>query len=295
QRTGAVGQHETVTPLVPWATRCRRVIIASGQGTGGSETTDPQTAGSHFRATGNHHVRLAVGDVAGSHADAMRTGGTGGGDGVIRPLKPQVNRQEAGDHVDDRAWHEERGNAPRTLLEQRSATVLDIRQPTDPGTHGNADPLPVLIGDLQAGIAHGLETGRQTVLNEQVQLARFLGREILLDIEVFDRSAKTGGEGGQIHVLDQADTTTAGENPLPAARHIVTQWRYHAHPGNHDASTRHSNSPYVTFGSSPPFARQAEERRPLPRHRTSETEPACIFMSSSKKSRTTLFKAVRLY
>src|SRR5690606_29638562 len=83
QRTGTVGQHETVTPLVPWATRCRRVVIASGQGTGGSETTDPQTAGSHFRATGDHHVRLAVGDVAGGHADAMCTGGTGGGDGVI--------------------------------------------------------------------------------------------------------------------------------------------------------------------------------------------------------------------
>src|SRR5690606_23762416 len=103
---------------------------------------------------------------------------------------------------------------------------------------------------FQPGIAHGLKTGGQSILDEQVELASFLGREVLLDLEALDRPAETSRIGGKIHVLDGADTATTGENPLPAARHIVTQRRYHAHPGNHDASTRHSNSPYVTFGSS---------------------------------------------
>ena len=171
----------------------------------------------------------------------MRAGSARRGDGVVRPLQTQVDRQEAGNHVDDRARHEERRNAPRPLLVQRFAVVLDIGQAADAGAHGHTDTLTIGVSDVQPGITHGLEAGSETVLDEQVELARLLGGEIFLDIEALERPAKTGGVGRQVHMLDQTDATAPGQNALPAARHIVTQWRQHAHTGNHDASTRHSN------------------------------------------------------
>ncbi|PBG72330.1 hypothetical protein BGV04_19930, partial [Clostridioides difficile] len=91
------------------------------------------------------------------HADAVGTGGAGGGEGVVGPLQTQVDRQEAGNHVDDRTGHEERRDAPRPLLEQGSAVVLDIGQAADTGTHGYADTLTIGVGDPQAVRDSGLE------------------------------------------------------------------------------------------------------------------------------------------
>ena len=133
----------------------------------------------------------------------------------------------------------------RPLLDQRLAAVLDIGQAADAGAHRYADALTIGVSDLQARVTHGLEAGSEAVLNEEVELASFLRGQILLDIETFDRPAKTSGVGRKIHVLDQADATATSKNTLPAAWHIVTQRRKHAHPGDYDASTRHSNYSYT--------------------------------------------------
>src|SRR5690606_23934814 len=63
QRTSAVRQHETVTPLIPRPTCRRRIVVARGQSTSRGKTTNTQPAGGHFRATGNHYIRLAIGNV----------------------------------------------------------------------------------------------------------------------------------------------------------------------------------------------------------------------------------------
>ena len=169
----------------------------------------------------------------------MGTGGAGGSNGVVRPLQTQVDRQKTGNHVDDRTRHEERRDAPRPLFEQYLTGGLDVAQATDTGAHSHADALTVGVGNFQTGITHRLEAGRQTVLDEQIELARFLDRQVLLDVETFHRTADAGGEGRQIDALNQAYATAPGQNTLPAARHIDTQRRQHAHTGNHDASTRH--------------------------------------------------------
>ena len=150
-----------------------------------------------------------------------------------------MDGQEAGHHVDDRAGHEERRNAPRPLFEQRLAVVLDVGQAADAGAHDHADALSVGIGDFQSGMSHCLEAGGQAVLNEQIELARFLGGQVLLDIETLHRAAEAGGEGGNVHVLKRTDAAAASQNTFPAARHIGTQRRKHTHPGDHDTSTRH--------------------------------------------------------
>ncbi|MNP15325.1 hypothetical protein D3C76_1076790 [compost metagenome] len=91
QGTGTVGQHEAVTALVPRAAGPGRLVVASGQCTGGTEAAHAQAASGHFGAAGDHHVGFTVGDVARGHADAVGTSGARGGDGVVRPLQPQVD------------------------------------------------------------------------------------------------------------------------------------------------------------------------------------------------------------
>src|SRR5690606_26106379 len=85
-----------------------------------------------------------------------------------------------------------------------------------------------------------MEAGGQPVLDEQIELARFLGGQVLLDIKALDRAAEAGGKGGNVHVFKRTDAAAASQNTFPAARHIGTQRREHTHPGDHDTSRRHS-------------------------------------------------------
>ncbi|MNY41914.1 hypothetical protein D3C86_1767620 [compost metagenome] len=96
----------------------------------------------------------------------MSTCGTGRGNRIIRPLQPQMNRQEPGNHVDDRARHEKRRNAPRAQFMQQLAVVLDIGQTANTRTQRHTDTLTVGVGHFQPGIAHSLKARGQAVLNE---------------------------------------------------------------------------------------------------------------------------------
>eukprot|EP01132_Coremiostelium_polycephalum_P019402 gene19402-biopygen10628 len=108
QRTGTVGQNKTVTALVPRTAGTGRLVIAGRQRTGRAEAAHAQTAGGHLGTASDHHVGLVIGDIARRHADAVSARGARRGNGVVRPLGTQVDGQETGNHVDDRARHEER-------------------------------------------------------------------------------------------------------------------------------------------------------------------------------------------
>src|SRR5690606_17358011 len=169
------------------------------------------------------------------------TAGTGGGHGVVRALQSQMDGQVAGRHVDDRAGHEERRNAPRALLVQSLAVVLDVGQAANAGADGHANALPVGVADLQAGIAQRLDAGRDGVLDEQVQLAGVLGWQVLLDIKTAYRAADPSGKGGKVEMLDGGNATAPRQDPFPTAGNIHAQRREHAHSGDYNASARHSN------------------------------------------------------
>src|SRR5471032_1427268 len=123
---------------------------------------------------------------------------------------------------------------------QGAAGFFDIGQAADTRTHGHADAFTVGVSDFQTTIAYCLKPCGQTVLNEQVELARFLDRQVFLDIEALYRAAKAGGIGRKVGVIDQTNATAASQNALPTARHIRAKWRQHTHTGDYDASTRHS-------------------------------------------------------
>src|SRR5690606_10982134 len=140
-----------------------------------AKTTDPQPASGHFRSARNHHVSFAISDIARCHTDAVRASGTGRGNGVVRTLQTQMDREEARNHVDDGARYKKRRDAPRPLLDKGSAAVLDIGQATNARTHGNTDTLTIGIGDSQPGVANRLKAGSQAVLDEEIEFARLFG------------------------------------------------------------------------------------------------------------------------
>lgn len=120
------------------------------------------------------------------------------------------------------------------------AGFFDVGQAADTRTHGDADALTVGVSDLQPGVVHCLNACSEAVLNEQVKPARFLDRQIFLDIEALYRTAEAGGVGRKVGVFDQTNATAASQNALPTAQHSGAQWRQHTHTGDYDASTRHS-------------------------------------------------------
>jgi hypothetical protein len=65
----------------------------------------------------------------------------------VRALGAELDRDEARDHVDDRAGHEERRQAPRPLGDHLADVVLDHRQPADARAHVHADALGVRLVD----------------------------------------------------------------------------------------------------------------------------------------------------
>ncbi len=62
-----------------------------------------------------------------------------------------------------------------------------LMQTADTRTRGHANAFTVGVG-APDGAAHGLKAGGETVLNEQVELACFLDRQVFLTLKPFYRA-----------------------------------------------------------------------------------------------------------
>jgi hypothetical protein len=88
QYPGAIAQHETVAILVPGTARLLWFVVAGGERLGSGKAAHAHGGGGFLGTTGDHHVRIAVGDHPAGHADGMGTCGAGGGHGDVRALQP---------------------------------------------------------------------------------------------------------------------------------------------------------------------------------------------------------------
>jgi len=133
QNAGALAQHEAVAVDVPWPTRGGRVVIAGGHRARGIEAADGQLAHGALGAAGHHDIGLAVFDLAHALANRMVGRAAGRHDREVRPLEAVLDRQQTGDHVDDRAGNEKRGDLSRATVGERFVGVLNHRQAADAG------------------------------------------------------------------------------------------------------------------------------------------------------------------
>lgn len=185
-----------------------------------------------LRAAGHHHVGIAVLDQTSGGADAVQAGGASRHDRQVRATHAVLDRQVTGDHVDDRRRHEERRNTARTALVVIFLLLFDHRQAADAGTDDDADAVGVLFGHDHAGILHGLDTGRHAVMDERIHVAGFLGRDVVLDVEAFDFTGKTGTESLRVKLGDGGNTGLALDRRGPRVGNIIAYRGYGAQAGN---------------------------------------------------------------
>ena len=139
----------------------------------------------------------------------MGTCGTGRGHSNIGTLEAIPNGKVAGNHVDDCARYKKRRHAARPFVFDCQGSVLDRAQTTYPRADVAANTFGVFGGNLQTGVVNGLNPGHHTVLNEQIELARFLGSHVRLDVEL----AHQGGAMTRILRRDQRDALQRPHRP----------------------------------------------------------------------------------
>ncbi len=123
---------------------------------------------------------------------------------------------------------------------QLDAGVLDHRQAADAGTDDDADALGVLLGDRQAAVVEGLDARGDAVMDERIHVARFLRRDVLLDVEALDLAGDATGQRRRVEARDRVDARPAGEDVGPRFGDRVADRRDDAEAGDDDATATHA-------------------------------------------------------
>ena len=122
----AFTQNETVAILVPRTRSRRRIIVARGQCACRSKTAQTQRRNTCFCTTRQHHVGIAVLNHARRQTDAVNTRRACRDDRKIGTFQAKLDRQVAGNHVDDRRWHKEGADATRATIHVFSCAPCSI-------------------------------------------------------------------------------------------------------------------------------------------------------------------------
>jgi len=109
----------------------------------------------------------------------------------------------------------------------------ECRRAADAGADDHADTVGVLFGYGNTGILDRLDTSRHAVMDEDIHMARFLGVEILLDVEAFDFTRKTGGESRRVKSGDVSDPGLSLGDCFPRIGNRIADRGNAAEAGNH--------------------------------------------------------------
>ncbi len=98
--------------------------------------------------------------------------------------------------------------------------LLDHGKPADARSDVHADAFGVLLGDLDSGVANGLDRRRRAVMDECVQAAGFLHRQVLGDIEPLHLAGDLGCVRAGVEATDAGDAAAASQNVVPRLLHL---------------------------------------------------------------------------
>ena len=237
---GALAQHEAVAVLVPGAAGGRRIVVAGGHRPRRAEAADAERRDRRLGAAADHHVGVSVLDQATRIADRMQAGGAGRDDRVVRPLEAVHDRHLSGDHVDDRARHEEGRDPARAAIGVLDVVLLDHRQAADARPHDHAHALGIHRVGREAGVLDRLGRGCDAVMDERVEVTRLLGRHPVRDLEPADFARDAGGERGGIELGDGTDPPLTGNQAGPARGDVIAHGADQPEASDDDSTTAHS-------------------------------------------------------
>ncbi len=75
---------------------------------------------------------------------------------------------------------------------------LDGRQAADPGAENEPDSFPVMVADLEPGVADRLDARGDAVLHERVHASGVLGGQVVVAFEFTQRPDESHGEAAGV-------------------------------------------------------------------------------------------------
>ena len=132
------------------------VVVACGEGAHGSEACYAERGDGGLGAAGDHGVGVSALDEAEGVADGVGGGGAGGCRGFVGAARAVLDGDVAGGEVDDGAGDEEGRDLAGAAVEQIDVLAFDDVEAADAGADVDADAIAIFVGDLEAGVCHGL-------------------------------------------------------------------------------------------------------------------------------------------
>ena len=181
----ALAHHEAVAGFVVRPAGFRGFVVEVGAERAClREPRDADRADRAFRAPREHDVGIVVADHPRGIADRMRARRAGGDHRMVRAHQAVLDRDLAGDQVDQPPVHEVRADASRAALVQYDRFRFDARQPADARADRTARTKPGLFVHLrQPGILDRLAGGIDAEHDERIDLALDLVIDPLVRIE----------------------------------------------------------------------------------------------------------------
>ena len=99
--------------------------------------------------------------------------------------------------------------------------VLDHGQTANPGPHHDAAALGVVIGDGQAAVIQSLQASRNAVMDEDIHMTGFFGRNVLIDLKTLDLASKVHRHALVIKSGNGGDAVGAGYQSRPGIGDVV--------------------------------------------------------------------------
>jgi hypothetical protein len=122
------------------------------------------------------------------------------------------------------------------LMMQLVVIVRDKFDAANTGSHRHPDAMTVVFADLQPGVFDGVDARGNAIVDEGIVLALFLGREVLVDIEVPHAAGNSRGEATGVEILDETDTGITLDNVLPGIIQPAAHRRDDPHAGDDNAT-----------------------------------------------------------
>ena len=166
----------------------------------------------------------------------MRGGSAGSYDGEVRSGHAVHDAYIAGSHVNNAAGNKERRYFSRATGEKLVVIVLYGGKPANSGAHGDTDPVTVVLCYLEPRIFDRLDTGRDTVVHEDVHAPRVAWRDVIGDIEIADGSGDLCRKPADVEVIDPGYAGPTFADIAPGSIDIVADRGQDAHAGDYDAS-----------------------------------------------------------
>ena len=215
-------------------------VVPHMEGPHGGEAADGQGGDGGLGAAAQHHLGIAVPDVAEGVAHGVGAAGAGGDGAGTHTLEAEGDGDEAGSHVGD-GGGDVKGRGPvKALLRAAHLLGLGVADAADAAGDDDAAAGAVDGLQIQTAVGHRLLGGGHSQLGVAGHVAHFLLIQHGGGVPVLYLGGQMDLLRGGVVLGDGGDAAHAVADGLPGVGHVVAQGIHGPHAGNDDSAFFHS-------------------------------------------------------